>query len=229
MNGWMDKLNTWKNRQVDAACTDPQVEIDTMQRSMDSVDIHSRMWIGYAHKLLGCSPRMPCLRFHHCFWVNPFALRSGAILPYSKVEPLGWLQITMEKQVSHRFPIHLKLLVEGSKVILFWWFPIFPLQHPNVHISYISRIWSFAVRCHIFLSPHLNLSATMISPSNISSTTPSYWCESTAIFLLGSRFEPSLLHIPMKGVSMFGWMQITVDTLGEKIWWLAIIYYLLGS
>ncbi len=33
----MDELNTWISRQVDAACTDPQVDIDNMERSMDSV------------------------------------------------------------------------------------------------------------------------------------------------------------------------------------------------
>lgn len=55
------------------------------------------MLIGYAHNCWDVPPQMPCLHFHHCFWVKPFALRSGAILPYSEVEPVGWLPITIIK------------------------------------------------------------------------------------------------------------------------------------
>lgn len=196
--------------------------------------MHSRLRIGYAHNCWDVPPnasgwiRLAAWRLQK----NSCCCLFNTVDKPAAVRLAKWSHPTLQRFVVPHLDdseslwksrwkspvetIHLKLLVGSSKVTLFWWFPIFPLQHPNVHISYLS----------LAVSPHLNLSATMIWPSNISST-PSCWCESTANFAF--RAELAAYRAKFGGVQCNWGNTSTIFTQGPWVpWILAPSRYLLA-
>ncbi len=107
----------------------------------------------------------------------------------------------------------------GSKWLSFGWFPNFPQQHPNyISLTYQTMYLElYSVISYIPIPPqnpqaysYHDLTWTLPPPHRAADVSRQQF------FLLGSRFEPRLLHIPMKGLAIFGWMEITLDTLEKK-------------